>query len=442
MYRPNRKLAPSGRPEVSDATAWLMSLLLTVLLPGAAQATNGLNQIGFGAESMGMAGADLAVAQDSSALNTNPAGLSQISGSLLDLNGAIGYLGTTRHKDGLGNDRANSNDIAVLNTMGYAHRLEDMPLTLGIALFAQGGAGNEFRDINTAFGTQDDMSVLFRVARITPGVSWQLNDKVSLGASLIVTYSDMEQEVFPDTSYLGPTPETSFFGTKLSDMNDLSTGVKLGLMYKPDERLTIGAAYTSQVDLELGGGTLVADMTALGLGKVKYRDVEASGLNQPQELGLGLAYQYSDRLLLAAELNWIDWSRAINRSRLTAADPDNAAAPASLELVATHDWNDQYVLALGMRYDLADDKVLRFGYNYGKNPIPSSHLSPLMNMCMEHHLTMGMGMKVNQLWRFDGTLEWDIKKSVTYTNEELPFGPDAETEGSVLALHLRMSRSW
>lgn len=47
-------------------------------------ATNGINLIGFGAESTLMAGADIAVARDTSALNTNPVGLTQIRGQAFD----------------------------------------------------------------------------------------------------------------------------------------------------------------------------------------------------------------------------------------------------------------------------------------------------------------------------------------------------------------------
>jgi long-chain fatty acid transport protein len=80
-------------------------LFLFVLLSSTAQtsfATNGLNQIGFGTESVGMGGADIAVARDTSALNTNPAGLSQIKNNLIDLNGAIVYTKNIKHKDQFG----------------------------------------------------------------------------------------------------------------------------------------------------------------------------------------------------------------------------------------------------------------------------------------------------------------------------------------------------
>jgi long-chain fatty acid transport protein len=411
-------------------------------LTDVAHASNGLNLIGFGAESMGMAGTDLALARDSSALNTNPAGLGQISGTLLDLNMALGYGGGIRHEDRLGNDVANANDLAVLSSLGYAHRLMDTPITVGIGLFAQGGTGTTFEELTTPFGTTDEMSVLFRVARITPGAAWRVNDTLSLGASLILTYSDLEQKVFPDTSFLGPTPTSSFFGQKIEGLDALDSGLKLGVMYKPSERLILGASYTSQVDIELDGGTLQADMSALGLGKVTYDKVKMSGLNQPQELGLGVAYQYDHNLLLAAELNWIDWSEALKRARLYIADPNNPAAPASLEQYTTHNWRDQYVLSLGALYDVNPDLALRLGYNYGRNPIPSNHQNPLLNTISEHHVTLGFGWKVNAHWRVDGAFEWDMENSLTYTNNELPFGPDSKVEGELLALHFSMSRIW
>ncbi|PPK78234.1 hypothetical protein B0F87_101616 [Methylobacter tundripaludum] len=58
--------------------------LLFALFNPLAFATNGINLIGFGTESTLMGGADIAVARDTSALNTNPAGLTQIHGQAFD----------------------------------------------------------------------------------------------------------------------------------------------------------------------------------------------------------------------------------------------------------------------------------------------------------------------------------------------------------------------
>ena len=56
-----------------------VAVLVATALPVGVLAANGLNLIGFGAESVAMGGADTAGARDTAALNTNPAGLAQLS---------------------------------------------------------------------------------------------------------------------------------------------------------------------------------------------------------------------------------------------------------------------------------------------------------------------------------------------------------------------------
>jgi long-chain fatty acid transport protein len=407
--------------------------------PTLVNATNGLNQIGFGTESVGMAGADIGVARDTSALNTNPAGMSQIDGTLADANFAVAYTDNIRHEDQFGNQKDNSNRYPVLGSMGYVRRLANRPLRVGIGLFAQGGTGNEYNNLDTAFGTRDDLSIGFRIARISPGVAWQINDRLSVGASLVGTYSDLDQKVFPNTSFAGP-PQP-FFGFELKDMNDFSSGIKLGLMYKPTRRLTLGVAWNNKVDLKLEG-RMRANLSALGLGKVTYRDARAKDIDQPQELGIGAALQATDRWLLSLELNWIDWSNAVTTGVIRASDPVDPAAPPTIRLETDNNWRDQYVAAAGVVYRWSSDTRIRAGYNYGRNPIPNRHLNPLLNTIAEHHLTAGFGHRLSHAWRIDGALEWDILNRETYTNSQLPFGTEAEASGELFALHFRLSRSW
>jgi len=412
-----------------------------LIVPSLVGATNGLNQIGFGTESVAMGGADIAVARDTSALNTNPAGLVQIKGALADVNSAIGYTGNITHKDAYGNDTQNVNRFPLLGNLGYAQRLDDLPLTLGIGLFAQGGTGNQYDNLRTAFGTVDDLSATLRLARISPGVAWQVNDALAVGVSLIGTYGDLEQELFPNTSYLDlADPSRSFFGYELSEMRDTGSGIKLGVMYEVNYRVKLGAAYNNRIDLEFEGEATV-DLSALGLGKVNYRDARVRNLDQPQELGIGAAIQARDDLLVSLELNWIDWSSAINGTTLTASAPDNALAPATLRVTDPNHWRDQYVVGIGFAYDLDSQTVLRAGYNYGRNPIPEASLSPLLNTITEHHLAFGFGRELDAAWRIDGAFVWDIKASTRYNNPGLPFG-DSEAVGDLFALHFRVSRAW
>ena len=61
---------------VQYSAVLFFALILCLVSSNPIGASNGLNLIGFGAESYIMGGADLAVARDTTAMNTNPAGLS------------------------------------------------------------------------------------------------------------------------------------------------------------------------------------------------------------------------------------------------------------------------------------------------------------------------------------------------------------------------------
>jgi len=255
----------------------------------------------------------------------------------------------------------------------------------------------------------------------------------------VVTYADLDQEVFPDTSAVAPAP---FFGFELKDMDTVAAGIKFGALFRPHPRVTLGAAYTSAVDLNLDGGELVSNQTAAGRGKVTYRDAEASGVDQPQEAGVGLAVQATDALLVACELTWIDWSQAVKRSSIVARDPDDPAAPPVLTEYTDHQWRDQYVLAIGVAYELGADTTLWAGYNYAGNPVPDRHLNPLLAQIGRHHLTAGAEHRLTDHWRMAGAVEYQVNEKRTYDNPDLPFGAGAQEELEYLGLHAMVSRVW
>ena len=86
---------------------------------GPALAGNGVNMLGFGTESVGMGGADTAVARDTNALNTNPAGIAQIRQRALDAYVSVAYALDVAHADALGNDRLVDSRFAALGGFGY-----------------------------------------------------------------------------------------------------------------------------------------------------------------------------------------------------------------------------------------------------------------------------------------------------------------------------------
>ena len=400
---------------------------------GTAHATNGINLIGFGAESSLMAGADVAVARDTSALNTNPAGLTQIKAPLLDMFGSILRTTDLVHKDPRNEEHA-SNRYTPLGGGGYARPLEDTSCTAGIGFFAQGGAGGVFDKIRTPFGNRDDLSSLFGIAKVIPGIGCEVNEKLSIGASLNFVYASIEQDFFANTSV-----GTAFAGYKLEDASAIRTGFKLGMQYRVTPTLTLAAAYSEKTELPLTGGSLVADFTGAGLGKVKYSDASVKGFALPREVAVGFAFKPADAWLLSFKLNWLNWDDAINDVKLRATNPNNSLAPAVYGSTNPADWKNQWVVATGVAYNWDDRTTIYAGHNYGKNPIPRETTNPLLAGILEHHLTFGAARKIDQNWLATGGVEWMLPVKVKYNSALLG---DSEIRNEAIVLHFMLSRRW
>lgn len=436
MLRWNQPRTAGGNFIVTVAPGAL--LLLSVLIATPAVASNGLKLIGFGTESAMMGGADVAVARDTTALNTNPAGLGQLKRPALDVYSATAYSLDVGHRDPI-NDARVSNHFVSLGGFGYSRPLGSSSVTVGFGTFVQGGAGNKFDSIGTGFGNNDDLSALFGILNFTVGAAWQLTEKLAVGASVSAIYSRVEQRVFPNTSVLGPAP---FFGLQLKGVDGINPGFRMGVQYKPDARWTWGATFAAKTKLTMDGGSAIVNMTAVGLGMVNYSSVRLSGLALPYEVAAGVAWQATDRTLLSVKLEWLNWADALKSSTLTLSSPNQSGAPATIVSQAALDWNNQTVIAAGVAHQLDERTTLRAGFNYGANPIPAQTTSPLLAAIGERHYTAGGSRRFDNGWELGGGLEYQPSKRVSYSNPQAPLGVNAQERNKYVAAHVMLSRRW
>lgn len=420
--------------------AALAAIGVAFALPNAALANNGLNLIGFGAESTAMGGADIGLARDTSALNTNPAGLASLRALTVDQYIATSYNIDNSHADRFGNNQRSSKRFAWLLGGGIASPLGTTNLTVGIGFFVQGGAGAHYNNLRTAFGSADDLSAVFGIVRLTPGIAWQVTDQWRVGVSAGLVGATGTQRVFPGTSVAGPAG--AFFGTEVDGLQSQRFGARFGTQYAVTSTLTIGAAYATQVNLPLSNGRLTANMSAIGLGNVRYGDVRLNGLATPREAGIGAAWQLTPRTLLSIEASWLDWSRALRSQRLIARNPDNPAAPAEIDQTVRLDWRNQWVFAVGLAQAVNDATTIYAGVNYGRNPIPRDTLNPLLAPIGDKHLTLGLAHSFTGGWRMSSSLEWQLPARVRYENPQTPFGPGAQERIGYLALLLQLTKRW
>jgi long-chain fatty acid transport protein len=389
-----------------------------------------------------MGGADIAVARDTTALNTNPAGLTQLRGAAFDGYVSNAFALDVAHADAFGNDRKVDNDVISIGGGGYARPLGSSGLVAGLGVFVQGGAGNVYKDLQTPFGGRDELSGLFGIVRLMPGLAWRVTDQLSVGASAAITHAQAKQRVFPGVSVAGANPSQNFFGMIVKDMQSTEIGARVGVQYSLTPSFSLAAVYAPKTDLPLKSGYAHVNMTAVSLGIVRYGDARLTGLALPQEIGLGTAWKASPSTLVSFELTWLDWSGALKAQTLTLSNPGTAGAPAVIEQSARLDWKDQYVLAVGAAHDVSSRLTLYGGFNYGRRPARAETTSPLLAAAGEKHLTGGLRVQVAPGWLLSGALEYLFKQTVTYDNPQLPFGPGAQERNNYIAVHAMLSRRW
>jgi long-chain fatty acid transport protein len=312
-------------------------MAFAAVLTPTAMATNGDNLIGVGPTSRAMGGVGIADPQDAiSAVFSNPAAM--CFGPYCP-SSEFNFAGTlfapkieTKVTNYGGTFAAESEDnIYMIPAIGVSVPIGSAasPWRFGLAAYGVSGLGVDYR--GTAI---DDPAALpgpggpfpvvageytnLQIMKFAPSVAYQATSKISFGVAAHVDYGMLDLRNGTSSGY--------------------AFGVQPGMIYKPTDNASLGLVYTSPQK--------VTHQNVLNFGGTLYDlDLEA-----PQQLGLGLGYEFGDSgFLLGFDVKWLNWSDAAGYSDF--------------------DWDDQWVYALGARYKATDKLNLMAGYNYGENPV-------------------------------------------------------------------------
>ena len=269
-------------------------------------AQNGTKMIGFDAMSMGRAGTTIGVFDSYELMMTNPAGLSFLEKSSVNVN--LSLMAPKVHFQNSLNDADGDKNLFPLPSAGYVHKSgkQDSKFTWGIGLFTQGGMGADFslknelyRDQTFSPNTTDNTYYpvkgaynlqsyhsKFAVMQGGPSFAYKLSDKFSAGVSLHLVYSTMEFRMpfgmnpsimkgepngmpgFTFGQLFSMAPSLGGFGyseviasADMSKLNTISYGGKIGFAYKATDKLSFGLNYTMPTKLNYKGGLAKMDMS-------------------------------------------------------------------------------------------------------------------------------------------------------------------------------------
>jgi len=368
----------------------LAAALLFLLAGAPAGATNGMRMIGFGPVQNSMGGAGVGATLDAGALASNPAGITELD-RRLDV-GLTWFLPTVDYsatepvpspfpagafvaQPGVTFDSKRGGSpipaIGAIFPVGSG-------FTLGVGLYGVAGMGVDY-DPNL-YGGKTLTS--YMQARLTPAVAYRISEQWSAGLTLNAMAAQMKWDVAGGFGQVPHDTATSF-----------GYGATLGVQYRPVKTVAIGLAYETRSvfqDFSFDVASHPVPNPAPPPPQVTVPGgTDKLKLDQPPVASLGVATTVLQGLLVAADLEWIQWSATngkdkpafTNDTSMTGSMPWNMS------------WKDQWVLKVGGQYAVTPALRLRLGYNYGKMPLDADRAfeSIAFPAIAEHHLTAGVG---------------------------------------------------
>ena len=321
------------------------------------------------------------VGDDLSAVWYNPAGMSLLSGTAVQMGAVVADLDlevTTNRSATFDNGRNGTKEngrkhgVPIPN-MYLVHQIKD-DMWFGLGITVPFGMATEY-DNNWA-AADKGMNAEVKVFDINPNVAFKLTDTLSFGAGVSLQYVTAQFESRSGRDALNVRARLNADGW--------AWGGNFGFMWQPTETVRVGLAYRSQVNHKADGDlkTEVSSGSRL-IDSFKSNDGHAE-MSAPHVITLTGTWKATEDLRLSALARWTNWSSfkdlpisgtSLYRATATAqyvathngmgdlvSNPSNKTAP-------TYNWKDSWLFTVGADYDINEQVTVRGGVGYEISPV-------------------------------------------------------------------------
>jgi long-chain fatty acid transport protein len=404
----------------------LLSLVAVLLSPALALAANGYFPAGFGVKSQGVAGVGIALPQDALAAATNPAGTALVGDRAdLGLTMIVPRRGAEIVGNAFGADARYSGDKKenfFVPDLGYTRRVTP-DTSVGLAVYPNGGMNVDYSSNPYArFGASGPAGVDLKQLFISPSVAHRINDVHTVGVALNVAYQRVSAKGIGLFGGFSSAP------ANVSDQGTDSTagvGLRLGWIGKLAPGVTLGATWASRIHGRFD--------------KYKGLFADGGGFDIPENYGVGLAFEATPSLTLAADVQNIRYSQvgSIGNSvaSLFTGQPLGAANGAGFG------WKDMRVLKLGFVHQTRPDLTLRGGVSFASQPVPSGEtfLNILAPGVVRNHLTFGATWALPGGGELSGFIAHAFRQTVRGSGSIPPGMPPGGFGGGNANVHMKQT---
>ncbi|MEW6087985.1 MAG: outer membrane protein transport protein [bacterium] len=156
-------------------------------------------------------------------------------------------------------------------------------------------------------------------------------------------------------------------------------GGNAGVLCKVNKEFNCGLTYRSSTRVEVSGDSDVSAYgpASLGLGLLKSETAPSSvEITLPANVGFGLVYKPQEKLTLSTDIDWTEWSSFSSFEVTNTVDTTNALITSKSNLV--FEWKNIVRYSFGLKYNLEKNWNIYGGYYIDPSPIPDRTLTPLI----------------------------------------------------------------
>lgn len=368
-----------------------------------------------GAAAMAMGGAFVGLANDASAIFHNPAGIAFLDGTQVSVGSTLIIPKSTLTLDNWPDPNFQTveqvSQVFYPSTLYITHKLSDR-IAAGFGFFSPYGLGAQWpEDYPLRFiSTKDDLKTFF----FNPTLAFKLNDNLSLGVGVSYIYADIHFELVQLvdlTGYgLGVYEAPATF-----DATGSAWGLNAGALYR-GEKFSFGFNWRGgfSVDFE---GDVDLDTSEIPI-PIPNTGTASTAFNLPHVLGIGAAFNLTDKLLFTADVHYVLWSCYDEFT----VEIDIAGFE---DLVVDENWKDSFVFRGGLQYMVNANFSLRAGFLYDQTPQPVETMDPILPDADRWAITAGFGyqagkLKIDVAYQFEKFLERTSPNRDIYLDYPVP----------------------
>ena len=406
---------------------------------------NGVSLNSPGTRAISMGGAYISIVDDYSAPYWNPAGLMNVSGMqasffVTDIIPMASYERTMTWGEVVDADadiqhyRLIAPNVSFLWTCKMHEKLH-----LGLSMIVPAGLGVKWKGEdylafngpeyfdspantipNTGRNTIFNWESYIGVLNLSLSAAYQFGDKLNVGGAFHLIQGSMTLDKGIDAN------GDEMIDTQFSEESDgWGYGFGVGTQYMATDKITIGASLRTKMSIDFEGEAENPAFAALGADKSDFK----REITWPLWVGGGVAFQATDKLLLAAEAQWSQWSETQDE---LVAEYDNVGwdttmAASEDNKIILH-WEDAMQIRFGAEYLLKEQWALRGGFYIDPAPGPDETQTFLIPNTDFNVITAGVGYKMDKL-SFDLAFEYLMGKERDIADDEVLLKSDGTAIG-------------